>query len=224
MAAGSLWLTWNACAPDPGAAHDAVFGCADNTSSYALHAAFTLAAPVDSVLGAELVLDVQSAEPTLPNWWQVGTGGCRAGALTGSLAFGTSGCADPWAGQATVGFPSYTPGMPRGGPSQARIRIGVGVAPNAPRALAAGTLYQAVRLVMATTRTDSCSGCAGQTCIVLNSILLRRTPTAAGGDVFVSTPAPADANWATWQGTGANCTAVPVRRNVTWGALKSLYR
>jgi hypothetical protein len=61
-------------------------------------------------------------------------------------------------------------------------------------------------------------------CLVLNSILVRRSPGAVGGDSFVSTPGPGDANRATWQGTGADCSAVPVRRQSTWGAVKSLYR
>jgi hypothetical protein len=44
-----------------------------------------------------------------------------------------------------------------------------------------------------------------------------------GGDLLLDTPGPEGANRATWQGSGADCDAVPVRAR-TWGLLKSLYR
>src|SRR5215470_5170458 len=102
----AISLTWNACPVDAGAAHDISFACADNVTPHALHVSFTLATPVDKVVGAEMVVDLQSATPTLPDWWKVGTGGCRAGALTGSLSFGETACTDPWNGLGSVSFPS----------------------------------------------------------------------------------------------------------------------
>jgi hypothetical protein len=220
----ALFLTWGACALDPSSAHDQAFDCSNNTENHVLYVAFTLAQPADSVLGAEVVVDVQVAAGGMPDWWRFGAGDCRANALKTDVAFGGSvACADPWAGLATASLPGYTIGMPRGGAAQARIKVGIGVPPNQPRTLAAGTPYNAVRLVLTSTRTDSCSGCPSAACLVLNSILLNRSPAAVGGNRFVSTPAPGAGNWATWQGTGADCAAVPVRRT-SWGSIKSLYR
>jgi hypothetical protein len=227
QAAEGLYLTWDACAFEPQASPVRVFACNTNADTMRLHAAFTLAQQVDNVIGLEVVIDIQHESPVLPDWWRVDGGGCRAGALRNDTQFGAvAGCADPWTGAGVASFPSYTVTQPRGGANQARIKAGVGVLPSDPRTLAADTPYHAARIVIVadkTTGVGACTGCAGKACLVLNSIWIKRTPGAPGGDVFVSTPGPAEANWAAWQGVGANCTAVPVRRS-TWGAVKSLYR
>ena len=227
-AAEGLFLTWNACAFEPGASPVRAFACDTNEDTLRLHVAFTLGQPVDNVIGLEVVVDIQHESATLPDWWRLDPAGCRAGALRADVQFGAvAGCADPWAGDGVAGFPSFTVTLPRGGANQARIKSGVGGLPSAPRTLAADTPYHAVRLVIVanqTTATGACAGCLPRACLVLNSIWIKRTPGAPGGDVFISTPGPLEANWAAWQGTGgADCTLVPVRRQ-TWGAVKSLYR
>jgi len=224
-AAEALHLTWDACAFEAGASPSRLFACDVDQDTLRLHVGFTLAQPVSDAIGLELVVDVQFESPALPDWWRLEDGGCRAGALRVDADFGLApGCADPWSGGGAAGFPSYTPGMPRGAPNQARIRAGVGVAPATPRSLAADTPYHAARLAFLTIKTTAgaCPGCETRACLVLNSILIRRAP-GAEADVFVTTPAPLDGNWALWQGTGAPCTQVPARR-ATWGAVKSLYR
>lgn len=226
-AAEGLYLTWDACAFEPGASPVHAFACDANDDTVHLHVGFTVGQTVDSVIGLEIVVDVQHESATLPDWWRLDGAGCRAGALRADLNFGAvARCADPWTGNGIAGFPAYTVTQPRGGPNQARIKVGVGVLPSDSRTLMADTPYHAVRLVIVTSQTTdvgACTGCSGKACLVLNSIWIKRTPGAAGGDVFVSTPGPFDANWAAWQGAGANCTLVPVRRT-TWGAVKSLYR
>jgi len=218
-----LHLSWDACDSDAGAAHNRTFDCVDAGATHVLHAAFTLAAPVDSVFGLEVVVDLQSASTTLPDWWRLDGTGCRTGALSADLLFGTTSCAPAFGPTALASFPSYTVGMPRGGTNQARIKVGVGVSPDQAVTLLAGTPYQAVRLKITSASTATCTGCATGTCLVLNSILLKRPPSALGGNVYVLTPGPGAANWATWQGDGSDCAAVPVRA-VTWGAIKALYR
>ncbi|TMQ69683.1 MAG: hypothetical protein E6K80_10900 [Candidatus Eisenbacteria bacterium] len=76
---------------------------------------------------------------------------------------------------------------------------------------------------VATTGTGSCSGCGLDACLVLNSMWVRRVPGAPGGDVFVSAAAPDGGNMATWQGSGADCAAVPTKPS-SWGRIKALYR
>ena len=226
-AAEGLYLTWDACAFEPQASPVRMFACDTNQDTLRLHAAFTVAQPVDSVIGFEVVIDLQHESPTLPDWWRFEGGGCRAGALRADVRFGNvPGCADPWTDEGIASFPSYAVTEPRGGANQSRIKAGVGVLPSDPRTLAADTPYHAVRLGIVanlTTGAGACAGCSGTACLVLNSIWIKRVPGAEGGDVFVSTPGPSNANWAIWQGTGASCAAVPVRRS-TWGAVKSLYR
>jgi hypothetical protein len=226
-AAEGLYLTWDACAFEPAASPVKVFACSTDSDTLQLHVGFTLGQPVDNVIGLEVVVDIQHESATLPDWWRLDAAGCRAGALRSDARFGAvAGCADPWAGEGVAGFPSYTVTQPRGGANQARIKAGIGVLPSAPRSLAADTPYHAIRLVLIADKASgigACVGCDQKACMVLNSIWIKRTPGAPGGDVFVSTPGPLEANWATWQGAGANCSLVPVRRQ-TWGAVKSFYR
>src|SRR6185295_12207351 len=116
-------LTWNACAFEPSASPVRSFACDTDADTMQLHAAFQLAAPLDSVIGLEVVVDVQHEAATLPDWWRLDGAGCRAGALRADVQFGAvAGCADPWTGSGVASFPSYTVGQPRGGLNQARIK------------------------------------------------------------------------------------------------------
>jgi hypothetical protein len=228
-AAEALSLRWNDCWPDPGARENRVSPCNTNINEHLLFAAFEVGARVDSVLGMELVIDVQHGDPALPDWWRFDPDGCRFGFLRASIDFTAfSTCVDPWQGQGAASLQDYTPGMPRGGPAQARIRVAAALPPSAPeRAFDPGSVYYAMRLGLSESRTvgePSCPGCDGSACLVLNSIALRRTPGAIGGDAVLTTPGASDLNWARWQGAAdALCGAVPVRR-ATWGRIKGQYR
>ena len=220
----ALYLGWGECGSS--AAMQQTSTCASSTGDQKLYAAFSLAQALDQVVGVEIVVDISHADPVLPAWWQLGVGGCRAGALSanGETPEG-SGCVDFWMGQASGDVQSYVVGQPRGGPNQARIRVALSLLPANARALEAGTVYYAARLVLgnqATTGAGSCAGCGGDACLVLNSIWIKRLPGAPGGDVFVTTPS-ITGNMATWQGTGADCEAVPVQTS-SWGRIKTLYR
>jgi hypothetical protein len=229
-AAEGLYLTWNDCALDAAATHDLVSGCASDLGEQALYCAFGLSAPVDSVLGLELVVDVQSAAPQMPDWWRFDLGGCRAGNLSAGFVFPPfSPCGDFFHGNAAGGLQDYSLREPRGGAGQARIKVAASVLPSVGgyASLDAEQIYYAVRLTITNAHTAGagpCAGCSQPACLVLNSILLRRQPGTAGGDLVVSVPGPGLANRATWQsGLGADCAAVPVRA-VTWGRIKGLYR
>ncbi len=228
-AAEGLFLTWNDCAPSPLASHDLSWACDANTGEQRLYCAFRLAAPVDSVLGFELVVDIQHSAPSLPDWWRLAAGGCRWGQLGAGLDFREhADCADFSQGRAAGGVLGYYMTEPRGGEDQARIKVAGSWLPELGYAsLDDASTYYAARIVLGDARTVGdapCLGCALPACLVLNCLWLRRQPGAAGGDVLVSSVGlDADA-WATWQGgSGANCAAVPVRA-VTWGRLKGMYR
>src|SRR5262249_13884758 len=118
---------------------------------------------------------------------------------------------------------TYTVGAPRGQLNQARLFLSAALPSAIQRALDGTTMYYCVRIVVSNTHTSICPGCTGPACLVLNSILIGPRPGARGGDLLLQVPGPGGANHATWQGTGADCLAVPARA-LSWGRLKSLYR
>jgi hypothetical protein len=226
-AAEALHLSWGDCDTGSASVHDNPFTCATDVGSASLYCAFSLASPVDQVVGLELVVDLQHSAASLPDYWLLGPyPDCRHDQLTASLDFSlTTACTDPaFAGAAVQGF---LPGQPGGLSSQARIKAVAFVPSPQTRSFSADTLYDALRLVLSynlTVGSGSCGGCSGPACLVLNSILLRRVSGAPGGDIMVTAAAPANGNWVTWRGgVGANCQLVPVRAR-TWGSIKSLYR
>jgi hypothetical protein len=224
-----LYLTWGECVLGGAASHDLINSCAGNAGQSDLYCAFRMPAPADSVLGMELVVDVQHSEATLPDWWRFDNGGCRAGQLTASLDFtARTACTDFYLGNAAGGLQGYYVTQPNGGANQARIRVAASVLPSFGYAvLDTSSTYYAARIIITNALSaggSACAGCATPACLVLNTITVKRQPGTEGGDQVLTTPGPANANWATWQtGTGANCAAVPARP-VTWGRLKSLYR
>ena len=229
-AAEGLYLTWDECALSGLANHNRVNICSSNIGGQDLFVAFRLAQPADSVLGLEIVVDVQHADAVMPDWWQLGSGGCRSGALVPSFDFSIyTTCADFMGGQAAGGLQGYFVGQPRGGANQARIKMAAAFLPSVGYAtLNADDLYYGARMNFQNIYTVApgpvCAGCPDAACLVLNSIWVKRQPGAIGGDVYVTVPGPGNANFATWQGgAGADCAAVPVRP-VTWGRVKSLYR
>ena len=227
-AADGLYLTWNDCAALGAGQSTQGFACDTDAGSHTLVCALTVGAPVDSVLGMEIVVDLQVAAAAMPDWWRFDAGGCRAGDLRADTNFGGfPTCVDPWQTLASGGVLTYTVGMPRGGAGQARIVIGLAVPSNQPpRALDAVDMYYAARILIDDVGTSTCGGCTDAACLVLNSILLRRPLRPEGipsADVLVTAVGAAGANWASWQSSSANCMAVPVK-NRTWGAVKAIYR
>lgn len=225
FSAEGLYLTWHDCAAAPVAQHDYRTACEAELGEQALYAAFTMPFAVDSVVAVEIVIDAQVAGGTLPAWWQYQPDGCRFRSLIAGAAFVLEdACADFWQERATPNqLPGYFVGEPRGGPGQARLKITFALLPENYVRLEAGPMYYAARLVIKNSPTGSCSGCLQPACLVLNSIVIGRLPGAAGGDVVLTASGPDRAQRATWQGTGADCDAVPVTPKY-WGALKSMFR
>jgi len=225
-----LYLTWNDCAQGPSAAHDAASACDVNTGQRTLTCAFTVPVAVDSVLGVQLIVDLQHSEATLPDWWRFATGDCRAGELRAEFDFtARSACSDVFGGFASGSLLAYYATQPRGGFNQARIVAAASRLPDyGYMRFDPDVMYYGASLVIGNARTVApqavCAGCAGSACLVLNSVLIQRQPGASGGDVFIAQPGAGDANFATWQGGATEgCRTVPVR-SLTWGQIKSLYR
>jgi hypothetical protein len=227
----ALNLTWDEC-PGGGGVADHVFDCNLNDGQNTLFLTFTLAQPTTGVIGIECVVDLQSSEVAMPAWWQLGTGGCRAGIppnLIADASFATSaGCTNPWHGTPASLIQGYTVGAPdHPGANQSRIKAVAAVPSDSASDLSAGIAYYGLKVVIrngGSTGPGACAGCLSPLCLVLNSILVRRFPGAPGGDFTITTPGAANGNWATWRSAvGANCALVPVRKR-TLGQLKVLYR
>jgi hypothetical protein len=223
-------LTWNDCPGGVTASSDLAYACDANTDNFNLICSAVVSAPLAQSIGAELVLDIQSSQPGMPDWWRfdgLGTGGCRAGTINGDFDYSSSPtCTDVWAFNAFGGIQREQVGPPdHAAGNQERI-VGVGAVTSTDAVtIAPGTMYGLMRIVISSSNTvgvTPCAGCDQRMCIVFNSALIRRI-SGAGGDVLLSTAASGNSNWATWQGSGADCTLVPTRRR-TWGAIKSLYR
>lgn len=229
-AEAALYLTWNDCGTSESAASDFAFACDTEGGFEELFCAFRMPfATGADVVGVIAVVDIQHQAATLPDWWRLAkVGDCRSDYLSASGDFTlNAGCSDPWLGQAVAEVQAYNAGEPRGGGGQVRIKAVCGVVPALAATLDATSVYYGLKLVIQNTRSTGagvCAGCREGACLVLNSIEVERTARAPGGDLFLATPGPNNANWARWQGgVGADCALVPVR-NVTWGSVKSLYR
>ena len=230
--AAGINLAWTDCKGDGGASNRA-FACNVNTGTNTIVVSFVAPAGVTGMSGNELVIDVITTTSPLPAWWQFKNAStCRQNALsTNFVAPGTLvNCVDAWNGQAAGGIGAYTQVAPGGGWSipgavQAQhARMVIAIATPAPGPIDADVEYFSGNVLInnsKTVGTGACAGCTDPVCIVLNS--LKITQGVGVGDFTLSTPVSANSNMVTFQGSGADCNAVPVR-NATWGAVKSLYR
>jgi hypothetical protein len=242
-------LRWDACYSD-GGAWNKTFACNVNFGTEQLVGSFELAQPLDNVLSAQIVLDIRSASPALPAWWELAfSGGCRSRSMdfrpTGSPTPGV--CAYPGIGTGG-GLGAYSVGLQ--GPSHVRLGGGFASPTNQPKNLLAGVEYYTFFVLIdhaKTAGTGSCGGCDVPVCLFLSRISLfqRGASTAA---IHLDR----GANWlgsqyATWQ-TGypldvhqecdpgePNCARrytsfgcvlsnPTTSRRSTWGQVKALYR
>ena len=152
-AADGLHLRWNDCPAGASPASIATFACDTDAGSHELLCSLTSAQPIDSVLGVDIVVDLQYSGPILPDWWHFEFGGCRFGQLVADDNFaGHAGCTDLWGGQAAGGLLSYTVGMPHGGANQARIQVAFSVLPALQKTINTTDVYQVARIVMSNSR------------------------------------------------------------------------
>ena len=240
-AAEGIFLSWDNCGA--GANANKTFACDTDDGQQVLFCEFTMPQAADSVVAVEIVIDIQHASSTLPDWWRFDEGGCRVGTiLSADAEFAGTGCTDMWlgakndGGMVVGGFADYITSQPRGQASQARLRVALAVTTQYAVTLDGTTRYAAARVIIRNDKTaggSGCPGCVEPACLVLNQVLIGRvagsedfceqTPLPQS-DFCLVTPGAVNANWATWQGgAGANCAAVPVRKR-TWGEIKSLYR
>ena len=226
-------LHWNACIGDGGLVNKN-FACNTNTGTNTLVGTFELGDNLPGVVGTEIVIDLASADPTLPAWWafkNVGT--CRATSLVMNATISPIAaiCADWASGAAAGGIGAYNIGAR--GANTARIVAALAVAADAAADLGPGQEYFSFNLLINNLKsvgTGSCAGCNNPVCIVFNSINV--VPPAPAVGVKLTGPSNGtDSHFATWQGgagvvVGAliGCPAATPTTNKTWGQVKTLYR
>ena len=223
--AQGLNLFWNDCAGGSGAVINKTFTCdSNNGDPFTMFLSAYPPIEMPQFVAIEARIDVLVNSTTLPAWWQMGTGECRANALTSNCeptTFGTISCLDIWDGASAVSIAQVVTAPAAYGFS---YRL-VGAIPS-PSPIVADEVGQelvlgVVRLSRAkTVGATACPGCFIGACFVASEVKLEQ---ASGvGDVILTQPGVS--NWVEFNGgTGHyNCYVPAVNR--TWGAIKALYR
>jgi len=189
---------------------------------------FTSPAAMSQYVGMQAVIDMQTAAPTLPDFWRLGVGECREGVFVFPAGFtgvgNTTTCRNPYTSQTGGGY-QWNSGVT----NAARARLQLAFADANERVLVNGQQYIAGVATLDLTMDlgfGECTGCLEPACLVATEVSLYQTAGAPGGDVFVLTN-PATRNYVTWQGGGIGglgCPGGTPTRNQTWGGVKSLYR
>jgi hypothetical protein len=238
-AAAGVGLRWNACNAD-GGIQNKTFACNTNNGTNALVGTFELGALLPGVVGTEIVIDLASADPTLPAWWSLRNAGtCRPTSLVMNATISpvAANCIDWAQGAAAGGIGAYNIGAR--GANTARIVAALAVAASGAADLDPGTEYFSFNLNinnLKTVGTGSCAGCSNPVCIVFNSIAVVQ-PVPLVGVKLTGPSNGTDSDVALWQGGagvvvppgpwtggGSGCPAATPTTNKTWGQVKTLYR
>lgn len=240
FAAQGLNLSWSRCYGEGLGTQNRNFACNQNTGVNIMVGSFVLSSNMPQVIGTEIIMQLASDSPTLPNWWAFkNTGTCRLSSLGMNTIANPADvvCVDWSAGQAVGGIGAYcTSTSPCiGNPSATNVAVPklINAVPQAAAMdLEAGVEYFDFHLTInnvKTVGTGACAGCQVPVCIVLNSI--RVVDLGDHNSRFISAAANPGSNFITWQGggvpstpQGTGCPAATPTRKSTWGSVKSLYR
>ena len=228
-AQGGLNLFVDHCGADGGLTR-ALFDCNSNAGNSVFIASIVIPADMPQFAATSAIFDVMIAAGTLPPWWQVGTGQCRANAVVASYDPTTfppsDNCPSIWGEIVPLQVQRIEVGIY--GPGSFRLNSGAAVPVGSERSLVAdGTDRVVCRVIVQhakTTGASACEGCRVGACILLNQMKLQQP--AGVGDYTVTYP-----NWNFIVGhnadgylssNGPDCTTPALNR--TWGAIKSMYR
>jgi hypothetical protein len=230
-------LAWNNCITQSNAAGDKAYACDGTTNSAPFKIVFSFFAPValPEFVGIEALVDVHTAEPTLPDWWKFADGECRAGVITfpGSLTLigtgATGACQNPWLNAGSGGGYRWFSNSDGDTalPGNGRLRVVMARDASVPASLTANQQYVGGVILLDSAKDidagdGTCSGCSVPACIVLNEVQLFQNIGATGGDTHVLTTTATRA-YITWQGgQGASCEPVP--RRMVWNSIKAVSR
>jgi len=219
--ADGINLSWDDCGTYGTMAKQ--FACDTNTGAgFTLFGSFVPPAGIVEfvAISAEIGFRFGSAL-SVPDWWSLGTGRCRAGALTVSTDF-TSGpynCADNFFGQATTAF-DYTETT---GVGAARLVVQAELPADIATGLDPSIEYYGFRIHIApakTVGTGACVECDGPACINFRYIQLFQ-PAARNFDPRISVPL--SMNSVAWRELYCPPCPCPTVAS-SWGQLKCLFR
>jgi len=242
-------LRWDRCYGEGGVSNK-TFACNTNAGMEQLVGSFELAQDLDRVATAEIVLDLRSASPTLPAWWQmVNFGTCRRTALDFDPNLDTFTSCYDWSAEPTGGGISlYSIGSQ--GPEHVRINASIAVTSEHLATLLAGQEYFLFRLLIfheKTVGTGACSGCDQPVCIFLSRVSLYRFQSSTAAMNLEKGANWSGSQYATWQNgypihvhqvcetpgipcprryTDFECvlSTPTASRGSTWGQVKALFR
>ena len=226
-------LSWDKCPGTMGAATNKMFACDDAAQPMVLVAAFTPQRSLQKFVGVHFKLEIASASGDLPDWWRVGVGECRDGAVTttNSPGMALGQCQNPWSGTRSGGGSFWES-------SRGRAHYQMVYAREEKTALAAGTRYYGgtITIEPAGSSSGSCSGCNTEVCIAITEVIINQEvgelrDQDGDGD---QDPNPGETFEMT-NSTGSNIVSFNVRnpgangcgsktRNKTWGQVKAIYR
>ncbi len=215
-------LRWDRCFGDAGV-WNKNFACDSNVGTEHLIGSFELADAAENKSGIELLVDLASASPTLPAWWQFkNVGTCRQTALGFSTAppANSSACLDWGAGQTGGGIGSYVAGS--SGPNRSRLLMAVAVPQSAIPFLNAGQEYFAFSVAITHTKTvgtGSCAGCLEPVCIFFSSARLTDATDASASVLLTRGANFVGSQYATWQNGYPTDVVTGVCGGITGGGL-----
>jgi len=242
-AASGMRLSWDHCAADGRVANKA-FACDTNNGSELLVFSFDPPVAKTDCVGIEFVMHIKASETVMPAWWQLGTGGCRAGALVYSSSVAAAGtCTFPFGPTNAGGVAGFTADAI--GPGSWRVLALTAVPATEVFSVTPGVEHFAMALSLRHTKTvgtGACGGCATPVCFGFGSL---KIVDATNLDNIVMLAGHGNQGGSeeavTWQGAyvreyivvservgtfaDLQCdpdNSSPARRS-TWGAVKSLY-
>ena len=227
----SLDMAWNNCRTNPtGWAIDISDPCTSNSGSYPFYMSFIAPAGISKLTSEKFLLDVQTNQATLPDWWHLETGGCRPTGFSFSTTPGVdqTNCFDYWGTTPRGGTVNWYPGT--GGPGRSRLigiySVSAGLAAPLydpyPYYVGSAAIYKVktVNAALPPPGVIACAGCAFPANLCFNYLLLQQPAGTPNGDM--STELAHISRVITWQG-GIDPLATATRR-ATWGQVKSMYR
>lgn len=235
--AGGVNINWTDCFGG-GSANDVTFAC--NANSGSVGTAWVSVVPdlaMTQVVSATVVVNITAGGGTLPLWWEVQPGGCRAGAAVMDFAatFGAVACPSIFEATTNTGIPPATNAAVIG---VANVLAGVGgvdkmrlvsigsVQPTLAATVTNANEYVVVKLAISKTKSAGatpCTGCNTGAVIVVDEVKIQQ-PLGVGDQRVFGSGGQQSVTY-TSTASGAIAPPAPVaNRNRTWGAVKALYR
>jgi hypothetical protein len=207
------------------AVHSATNACTSSTgTAFTAVGSVVLSMPDPDFIGAACILDLQTTQSALPDWWRGDATGCRGGAFAMLMdQTVTPSCATIW-DQSTAAPTSVFAVMPFvNGPGRVRFNGGAAVLSSLviPQDGAELGVFKLSISKAKTTGATVCAGCTYGACLVLNEINLQ--PMANGVAWQRYTNAIAN-NYITYQAGAPTCAGTTPTNNKSWGSIKAMYR